>query len=220
VRAVEPDSQLRRLFEEYEKAGGIVGYAIFEVEPPEEVDVDAHRRAAMLTVAKAMRRDQAWELDDAADRPTAADVAAMSPVKISAQEFFGPLWAPTREVLIVHGRSDRFLNDYFYANDPETTRHVLDHLKSLPEIGTGYSYAFSDPPYRMHCSNQRLSELFVEINQQLFPYDLYAAGVEIYRWPTHFSSYFDAGDEWWGSFLWTVSWPGWRIVGLTASTTD
>jgi hypothetical protein len=43
----------------------------------------------------------------------------------------------------------------------------------------------------------------------------------IYSWPTDWASYFDAGQEWWGSFLWTLANPGEnRIVVLVASATD
>tara|TARA_R100001132_G_scaffold27455_1_gene33721 strand:- start:17013 stop:17204 length:192 start_codon:yes stop_codon:yes gene_type:complete len=43
----------------------------------------------------------------------------------------------------------------------------------------------------------------------------------IFQWPTNWSNYFEAGDEWWGSFLWSVSNPdGNQIVVIAASTTD
>jgi hypothetical protein len=45
--------------------------------------------------------------------------------------------------------------------------------------------------------------------------------LQIQKWPTNWSNYFDAGDEWWGSFCWTITnlekqW----ITVITASTTD
>jgi hypothetical protein len=43
----------------------------------------------------------------------------------------------------------------------------------------------------------------------------------IYEWPVDWSNFFVAGQEWWGSYLWTFASPGThQIVVLAASTTD
>jgi len=45
--------------------------------------------------------------------------------------------------------------------------------------------------------------------------------IEVYKWSTDSSNYFDEGKDWWGSFFWTVYNPcrDWYI-GIIASTTD
>lgn len=210
---VPPEADLEAQIREYHDSGGVVEWARFDFRPPEMTDVAAHRRAAEATVREAQRGFYA--MTEVPEIPP-----DLTPRKIRVAEFFGPLWAPTREVLIIRGRSSPFLNSWFYANDPEDKHHALDHVAWAPRTDTGYAYAFSQTPHNLQCSNQRCSELFVAINRRLFPYDLQASNVTIYEWPTDWAAYFDAGHEWWGAFLWTISWPGWRIVGVTASTTD
>ena len=209
------DPELEALLQEYHAAGGVVEWSRFDFGPPETVGLAAHRQVAEATVrAAAAASGPVGRLSADEIPPDAA------PRRITARDFFGPLWAPTREVLIVRGRSTAFGHAWFYANDAEERHNVLDHISWAPEVGTGYAYAFGEPPYSMDCSTRRCSELFVAINRRVFPYGVEAPNVTIYEWPTHWSPYFDAGHEGWGSFLWTVSWPGWRVVGVTASTTD
>jgi hypothetical protein len=81
----------------------------------------------------------------------------------------------------------------------------------------GYAYAFGDPPYGMDGTEDEIADLFDELNRALFG----DGDLEIMRWSTDWSSYFDAGHEWWGAFLWTVR-PLGRpyVVAICASTTD
>src|SRR5262249_9647008 len=99
----------------------------------------------------------------------------------------------------------------------------------LPSSGTipgGYAYAFSDPPYTLsdyankrRVSEEEASELFHAVNREVLG-GLTPESV-IFQWPDDWSSYFESGKEWWGSFLWTLANPGLgRIVVLAASTTD
>ena len=104
--------------------------------------------------------------------------------------------------------------------DPETQ---CFREKSAAE---NYVYAFTDPPYPLMIpgSVNRLPEadilwFFNDINKFLF--DSFQVELVIYAWSADWSDYFDAGDEWWGSFLWTVYNPQQNcIVVVAASTTD
>jgi hypothetical protein len=100
---------------------------------------------------------------------------------------------------------------------------------SIPNISTipgGYAYAFSDPPYTLYdwrrshrISEVEATELFHEINREL-PGGISSDSI-VFQWPDDWSNFFDAGKEWWGSFLWTVANPGSpRICAIAASTTD
>ena len=89
-------------------------------------------------------------------------------------------------------------------------------------VTDAYAQAFSEPPYGLFgdlAGLRRGSELFVTINNELLG-GLHN-GLPINQWSTDWSSYFDAGHEWWGSFLWTIRPPDrdWVVV-ITASTTD
>lgn len=86
----------------------------------------------------------------------------------------------------------------------------------LPE---GYLTAFIETPYNINLEKTEAIELFDQINLSLF------GGIddelEVYDWSGDWTDYFDAGNEWWGAFLWTVRRPSSeRIVWIGASTTD
>jgi hypothetical protein len=107
---------------------------------------------------------------------------------------------------------DRFFGPRF---DRTTQQLVLGGSVSSPSAG--YAYAFSDPPYRLQLEPPELNGLFVEINRELFG----TGNLDIVEWSTDWSSYFDAGHEWWGAFLWTVK-PSERdhMIAIGASSTD
>jgi len=66
---------------------------------------------------------------------------------------------------------------------------------------------------------EEISRLFTEINNELF--GGLSEDLEIYEWSTEWSNYFEEGNDWWGSYLWTVhnretnTW-----VAIGASETD
>ena len=82
---------------------------------------------------------------------------------------------------------------------------------------TGYVYAFTDPPYGLRCDeneklnhcNETMSRLFGQLDQ-----------FTIRKWSTNWSNYFDAGNEWWGAFLWTLISDDGRGWWVGASTSD
>ncbi len=82
-------------------------------------------------------------------------------------------------------------DDDYYSNRPEGDRGF-----NVPAV-TPYWYAFLEPPYMV----RYLTRDFIEFNDILFPN---RQDVEVYRWNDDFSSYFDAGKEWWGTGLWSA----------------
>ncbi|MEM7346589.1 MAG: hypothetical protein AAF485_20290 [Chloroflexota bacterium] len=89
----------------------------------------------------------------------------------------------------------KFLGSYF-----DTDTHRIIRPKSYPDLG--YAFAFSSPPYGLRVSLEEVNELFLAINTHLF--NNFSDALDIYQWSTNWSNYFIAGNEWWGSFFWTI----------------
>ncbi len=78
-----------------------------------------------------------------------------------------------------------------------------------------YRRAFLRPPHE----NAYTDADFDRVNAVLFPGG--AEGLEVYRWTTDWSDYFDEGHEWWGALCLTVYDKTLdRIVVIMASATD
>lgn len=142
----------------------------------------------------------------------------MAGERISKDEFLGPRYDFQRRGLIVRGKGT-FLNEFFFHSDDPTPDNIVSSDNIDDGIGVGYAYAFSSPPYGVQVPAEDIAVLFEKINSFILG-GMNSKSV-IYRWPTDWSNYFEAGDEWWGSFLWTFANPGTlQIVVLAASTTD
>jgi hypothetical protein len=93
-----------------------------------------------------------------------------------------------------------------------------DEERSIPEVD-GYKTAFFNPPHSMSGSAAEKQELFNGINRYVLGDDPESA--EILSWSTDWSNYFEAGNEWWGAFFWTVRpFGSKRIAVVGASSTD
>lgn len=98
--------------------------------------------------------------------------------------------------------------DDYYDSRPKANR-CFSIPAPLP-----YWFAFLEPPQ----GTPYLKSDFIEFNNVLFPD---RKDVRVYRWNDDFSDYFDAGKEWWGTGLWTVSDVKNKvIVVIGASLTD
>ncbi len=85
------------------------------------------------------------------------------------------------------------------------------------DVGKSLNYraAFLKPPY----TNNYTDEDFDKINDALFPNGIDT--LEIYKWTTDWSEYFDEGHEWWGTLCVTVYDKSLdRFVVIMASATD
>ncbi len=97
--------------------------------------------------------------------------------------------------------------------DAETLFHVPQILRTdrlgqrlydcpWPDPGKGeqipYWYAFWEPPF----TTEYGPDEFRKVNSALFPQG--TDELEIYEWTTDWTSYFDAGHEWWGTACWSV----------------
>ena len=156
-------------------------------------------------------------------------------------------FAPIHKRVAQQGMAERFKrNEEYFANlkrnviaNPERFMNAVDPNKLGPsdrfvvkydingaksslvdedEFVREYTYAFTDPPYGIRCSNddekqaictQTMSRLFGDLSD-----------FTIRKWSTDWSNYFDAGNEWWGAFLWTLVSSDGRGWWIGASTTD
>ena len=108
---------------------------------------------------------------------------------------------------------------YFYYNEKEVIENALS-ITQEDKRQIGFVYAFLDPPYSFMCGKTIFEKgnFFLDFCRLLFT-DI--SQIEVYRWSTDSSNYFDKGKEWWGAFFWTVYNPYWdRYIGIIASETD
>ncbi len=76
---------------------------------------------------------------------------------------------------------------------------------------------FFDPPYGVPYNKTD----FYLLNAALFPIPLKKDPLQIMSWSGDFTNYFDQGNEWWGTALWSIYDPLMqRYVIIGASLTD
>lgn len=219
-----------RILHRFDEGGGVVDFQIFDA-ADETLCGEALHRLAMLEGMKQIQQRS----EDYAERTSkqmgipnskiyqvsvdwdSAD--EITGTKIDHQTFLGARYSFARGGLIVHGKSSPFLNDFSFYKDEPKKENIIASDGIDNGIGTGFAYACSSPPYSMQITANELGELFEQIIRFIL------GGVDdatvIFTWPTNWTNYFDAGDEWWGSFLWTVANPGSKqIVMIAASSTD
>ena len=108
---------------------------------------------------------------------------------------------------------------YFYYNDKEVIGNALT-IDQEDKGKIGFVYAFLDPPHSFMCGKTIFEKgnFFLDFCRLLFT-DI--SQIEVYKWSTDSSNYFDEGKKWRGSFFWTVYNPcRYWYIGIIASTTD
>lgn len=211
-----PPSGLRRALATYAELGGPVEFVVFGVAGEGAPEYEIHKAAAIGTLHRLARRYPHIR------RIQPDQVQGM---RISIDQFVGPRFDRSSHRLLLVGQTPNHLNDHFYAGDEEKPSNVVRFDTSE----AGLSYAFSDPPYRLHPPPSAgwgrsdlastVNDLFRNIADEWF--DDFSGDLVIYQWSTDWSDYFDAGNEWWGSFLWTVyNRAKGILIGVAASDTD
>jgi hypothetical protein len=109
------------------------------------------------------------------------------------------------------GRADRFYLTYEIDN-------ATSSLIAVDEFVSEYTHAFTDPPYGIRSANDAESQAICSDSLARLFGDL--THFSIRKWSTSWSNYFDAGNEWWGAFLWTLVSDDGRGWWVGASTTD
>ena len=147
---------------------------------------------------------------------------------IGLEEFLGPLFDLEHEKPLVRGIKDKdTINSYFYYNTEEQVENKIDincRIKEFnlkhPNQNGNFIYAFMEPPYSIHTGKTIKEQGEYLINFMKFVFTNLTK-IEIMKWSTDCSPYFDAGKDWWGTFFWTVYNPekDWYI-GICGSSTD
>ena len=106
----------------------------------------------------------------------------------------------------------------FWGLDDFELKQDAEYVRCAVNVD-GYKSAFFCPPYDLRGTIADIELLFDSINRHVLGDG--STLPEIYSWSTDWSSYFDAGHEWWGAFYWTIR-PAELpyIVMIGASTTD
>ena len=219
----------------FEREGGMIYFRIFQLDT-EQDDTPYQKH---LAVAQQTLISVAEEVNTRLDRISAKSkinrkklftmdydfsVLKDSGKEISVQDFMG--WQYEEVSGRVKILSYDLLNPktkgydlFFYHNEKEMIENALT-IDQEDKGKIGFVYAFLDPPYSFMCGKTIFEKgnFFLDFCRLLFT-DI--SQIEVYKWSTDSSNYFDAGKEWWGTFFWTVYNPYWdRYIGIIASTTD
>ena len=215
-------------YKTYEREGGMIDFRIFQLDT-EQDDIPYQKH---LAVAQQTLISVAEEVNTRLDRIAAKSkinrkklftmdydfgVLKDSGKEISVQDFMGWQYEEVSRRIILSG--EKLYNQYFYYDDKEVPEKAVamteEDLKK-----EAFAYAFFQPPYSFMItkSNFEKGNFFLDFCRLLFT-DI--SQIEVYKWSTDSSNYFDEGKEWWGAFFWTVYNPYWdRYIGILASTTD
>jgi len=198
MRNEAPHPELSSLLSKFDAAGGVLDYVFLkrmEMATPQLF----HRAAALAATAEIDRRLERWAIEK-------------SSAKHPIQNFFRLHW----DEATLTGK--QISVSTFWGTDNVELKQTGPSSWSIPTVD-GYKTAFFHPPYGLQGSASANAELFAAINRYVLGAELKDA--EIFSWSTDWSNYFDAGNEWWGAFYWTIrpidsEW----IVAVGASSTD
>lgn len=207
MQELEPTSEEATILNRYLKAGGILDFVFIGCTDGDDLaSEETHRRALLLGMKCLQER-----LGYFSDFAVVAEQGPLAPV-------CGPFEIDGNRLNALRGK--RISTAEFLGPQYDTGRRSLkaDSKLSSDDAG-GFAYAFADTPQGLLLRGDERQELFDEvISAVLGSID---DNTTIFEWPTEWSSYFDAGREWWGCFLWTLCNPRTnRITMIAASTTD
>ena len=113
---------------------------------------------------------------------------------------------------------ERITFSAFWGSDDVEPKPIGPNAYWLPKVD-GYKTAFFLPPHGLGGPMDTQMGIFMSINKHVLGIEPQRA--EIFSWSTDWSSYFEAGLEFWGAFMWTIRPIDTdRIVVVGASCTD
>lgn len=202
----------------FENFGGDIDFKFFKIDTSTVKD-EAHFQTAKHSIIALQKENQFFKITF--DEQNLIG----SGTKISLQEFLGPWFDFKLKKPILRGI--KYPNSMFYYDNEEMHKNAINiHDSELVKKHTsdlhtnGFTQAFLDPPHGFSVSNTILDtgNYFINFCDFLFS-DLNK--IEIFKWNTDCSNYFDVGKEWWGTHFWTVYNPiKDYYIGILASTTD
>jgi hypothetical protein len=205
------NQKIYRSIERYREAGGVLEIAIFEDAADE---LDLHREAIQMTILRADERHRLWlEGQDSLKyfKPTSIDgekLKSLPGVEIDLETFHGR-W-------IDHDDHNLRLSEY-------GRQCIQSGSVNIPNLCTPgeFGYAFMFTPYGLQLGEEERMSLYRKICTIILP----RREGRIMNWHSEeiagVSDYFDAGQEWWGCFAFTIFDPERaQIAAVLGSTTD
>ncbi len=168
---------------------------------------ESHKTAVSFAMQTIIKRNCDAELDGVSMSSWISDIEKASAEEISSSLFF---FVP--EITGRDAKGNLIFGGSAPANDGGPVPYWYAFLKpphgTVPVVKNGVTvrkrYGVED---------------FEIVNRALFPHGL--AGLVIYEWSTDWSSYFDAGHEWWGASCWSIyDKVAERFAVIVASATD
>lgn len=197
-------------FDRYKAAHGVLSFEIFEGAAG---GADEHVRA----IKHAFRAVQDFDIEV---------LRSLGSRRIDRAEFYGSCYEPETGRLIARGTKTTSIG--LVLEDPplKTSDDVIfvSSAGFIPAAGSGgeFAYAFSETPYGLSASPGEIQAMFDEIRNFILPSE---GRTEIFDWSSprlrEVSSYFEAGLEWWGVFLFSIyNLDFKRLTVVAGSTTD
>ncbi|WP_431111145.1 hypothetical protein [Winogradskyella poriferorum] len=212
------NKELINKLNEFDNFGGIIDIKIFKVDKSIS-KYNSHFLTAKNSILELQNNSPYFKIDFDENKLTG------SGRKISVQEFLGPWFDFELKKPILRGF--RYLNNMFYFDMEETDKNIINIRDSelfksdTSELLTiGFAQAFLNPVHGFRVSNSiyETGKYFIDFCEFLFS-DLNK--IEIFKWSTDCSNYFDDGKEFWGTLFCTVYNPKKDYyIGITASDTD
>lgn len=227
--------------EDFEKKGGSLLFHVFQILENHEKFKPTDKYTCHLVVARQtlerINFDMNYLWNRSAEKANRKSLPMYqtnfeeldnSGIELGLEEFLGPFYDSDLHKPFVRGmKGNETLNSYFYFDSEEEVSNKIDMNKRVqefilryPDENGDFVRAFMEPPYTIKTGKtiKERGEYFIDFVNFLFS-DL--SKIEIMKWSTDCSSFFDAGKEWWGSFFWTVYNPekDW-YVGICGSETD
>jgi len=212
------NNEINNKLKEFDNYGGRIDIKVFKVDKSIS-EYDSHFLTAKNSILELQKNNRYFKID------FDENILTGSGRKISVQEFLGPWFDFELKKPILSGF--RHLNSMFYFDMEETHRNIINirdselYKNNTSELLTiGFAQAFLDPVHGFRVSNSiyETGKYFIDFCEFLFS-DLNK--IEILKWNTDCSNYFDDGKEWCGTHFWTVYNPKKDYyIGITASNTD
>lgn len=222
MRVIDPHGKLAEYLKTFKAWGGVVEYVPIEATEAPANEAARHHEAAVLTL-EAIAQREARRIAEVASRgydvstwqpiQTNPERASGHPIEVSAM--LGPFWDQRSSKLLIRGPHNPNI-----LVRPEAPDTPLVDLNAFDGPWGAYPGAFLEPPYGLHYPDQEsLQAVFDDIHQELF--GGFDASLVIYEWSTDWSTFFDEGNDWWGSHLWTIeNQQTGQVAGIGASAND
>jgi hypothetical protein len=203
----------RAAYDAHNAAGGVVHYAVFAPDEPDDLDA-VHRAAVAAGIdrittdhdAAVAARCREFRVKQPKPMTPANQPSRATSTRVAPAEFVGPFYDFDRRRLVPA-----------MVDGPNETSSKAGAPSGF--MTWGYADAFTDTPYGMKADLDDMTHWFNAINDAFL--DGLSDRLDIRSWSTDWSKWFDAGNEWWGSIFATIWNPALElVVVVAASTTD